>query len=160
MLLVAQGLERCGVKTLAAGCQRKVDGEFPDHRLAGAGRRADQHAVAALERRAGPLLKVVERERQFRGEPGQLGQVGHAAADPVRERAQMYVKCGVSLHRHARSRSWGLRDVVMGPGSYGRGRLDERRFVVGNQRFALDFSLVVQPSDLDRELQQHSQRQP
>ena len=80
VLLVAQRLDRRGVEAFAAGRQRQVHGEFADHRLAGAGRRADQHTVAAFERRAGPLLKVVEREGQFGGEPGQLGQFGHAVA--------------------------------------------------------------------------------
>ena len=77
VLLVAQRLERRGVEALAAGGQRQVHGEFTHHRLAGAGRRADQHAVASFQRGTRPLLEAVEREGQFRGEPGQLDELRH-----------------------------------------------------------------------------------
>ncbi|CFJ02915.1 Uncharacterised protein [Mycobacterium tuberculosis] len=63
VLLVAQGFQRRGVETFTAGRQRQVHGELADHRLASAGRRAHQHTVAAFQRAASPLLKVVERER-------------------------------------------------------------------------------------------------
>ena len=72
VLLVAQRLDRRGVEALSACGQRQVDGELADHRLAGAGRRAHQHAVPVLQCLAGALLKVVERERQLPGEAGQL----------------------------------------------------------------------------------------
>ncbi len=72
VLLVAQRLDRRGVETLTPGRQRQVHREFADNGLAGAGRRAHQHAVAPFQRRAGPPLERVELEFQFRCEPGQF----------------------------------------------------------------------------------------
>ncbi|CPR04573.1 hypothetical protein BN971_00444 [Mycobacterium bohemicum DSM 44277] len=76
VLLVAQRLERRGVEALASGRQRQVHRELADHRFARAGGRADQHAVAPFQRRAGPPLEAVERERQLLGEPRQLDEFG------------------------------------------------------------------------------------
>ena len=73
VLLVGQRLDRRRVEALAALGQREVHRELADHRLARAGRCADEHAVPAFQRRARPELEVVELERQQRGELGQLG---------------------------------------------------------------------------------------
>ena len=85
MLLVAQRLDRRGVEALSARGQRQVHRELADHRLARAGRRAHQHAVAVLQRLAGAPLEVVERERQLCGEAGQLGRSGGVVIDTSRD---------------------------------------------------------------------------
>ena len=72
VLLVGQRLDRRGVEALEAALQGQVDGELPDHGLAGAGRRGDQHAVALVQRGAGLDLKVVELEVIQRAEAGEL----------------------------------------------------------------------------------------
>ena len=72
VFLIAQRLDRRGVEAFSARGQRQVDGELPHHRLACTGRRAHKHAVAVLERPAGALLKVVQRERQLLGERGEF----------------------------------------------------------------------------------------
>ncbi|GAB3839526.1 hypothetical protein GCM10029963_06880 [Micromonospora andamanensis] len=79
VLLVRQRLDRGGVEALAPGAvgrfrppgrtlQRQVYGELADHRLAGPGRRADQHAAAPLQGLARLPLEVVEVEPQVSGE--------------------------------------------------------------------------------------------
>ena len=60
VLLVRQRLDRRGVEALAALCQREVHGELADDRLAGAGRRRDQHAVPGVQRPARGQLEFVE----------------------------------------------------------------------------------------------------
>ena len=60
VLLVGQRLDRRGVEALAALGQGQVHGELADDGLARAGRRRDQHAVAALQRVAGLDLEVVK----------------------------------------------------------------------------------------------------
>ncbi len=64
-LLVAQGLHRRGVEDLRVGLLHgEEDGELGDDGLAGAGRRGDQHAPAALQARARLALERIEVEPQ------------------------------------------------------------------------------------------------
>ena len=79
VLLVGQRLDRRGVEALAALGQRQVHRELADHRLAGPGRRADQHAAALLQRLARLVLERVELERQDRRELRQRGEPGAPA---------------------------------------------------------------------------------
>ena len=83
VLLVGQRLDRRRVEALAALGQREVHRELADHGLARAGRRAHEHAVPVLQRRARPELEVVELERQSAGELGQLGVRGAAPGGGV-----------------------------------------------------------------------------
>ena len=85
-LLVRQRLDRRGVEALAAGRQRQVHRELADHRLAGAGGRRDQHAVAVLDAPAGLDLERVEREGVRRREVAQHGMalVGGVRRVPLR----------------------------------------------------------------------------
>ena len=50
-----------------------MDGELADHRLAGAGGRRDEDAVAVLHLGARAALEVVEGEAHACGEPAELG---------------------------------------------------------------------------------------
>ena len=50
-----------------------MDGELADHRLAGAGGRRDEDAVAVLDLGARAALEVVEGEAHAGGEPAELG---------------------------------------------------------------------------------------
>ena len=50
-----------------------MDGELADHRLAGAGGRRDEDAVAVLDLGARAALEVVEGEAHACGEPAELG---------------------------------------------------------------------------------------
>jgi hypothetical protein len=63
VLLVRERLDRRRVEALAAGLDRQVYGKLADQRLAGAGRRGDQHPVARLQRPAALDLERVELER-------------------------------------------------------------------------------------------------
>ncbi len=68
-LLVAQRLHGRRVEDLVAGVLHgQVDRELGDDRLARAGRRRDQHAVAALDRCARRELELVEVEALVRAE--------------------------------------------------------------------------------------------
>ena len=96
VLLVRQRLDRRGVEALAAGLERQVDGELADDRLARAGRRGDQHAVALLDPAAGRELEVVEREVVLAREVVQHGvlavgrEVGVALARACGRRARCH----------------------------------------------------------------------
>ncbi len=70
VLLVAQRLDRRCVEALAPQPQRQEDRELPHDRLAGAGRRGDEDALAALQCVARPALEVVEGEGIAGGEIG------------------------------------------------------------------------------------------
>ena len=70
VLLIAQRLDRRGVKALLPGRQCKVDRELADDRLTRTGRSADQDAVTTLQRFAGLDLKRIQPELQVRGESG------------------------------------------------------------------------------------------
>jgi hypothetical protein len=72
VLLVAQRLDRRGVEAFLPGRQRQVHGELPHHRLAGPGRGAHQHAVAAFQGFTSLDLERVEPEGQLSGEVGEL----------------------------------------------------------------------------------------
>ncbi|MPM21245.1 hypothetical protein SDC9_67689 [bioreactor metagenome] len=72
VLLVRQGLQRSRVEGLAPLRESQVHGELADDRLAGAGRRGDQHPGAALDGPAGLDLVVVEVEAVVVGESPQL----------------------------------------------------------------------------------------
>jgi hypothetical protein len=84
-LLVRQRLDRCGVEALASGGEGEVDGELADDRLAGAGGRSDQDAVAVLDRCAGLDLERVQRKRvqttEFR--EMRMGPVGARSGIPL-----------------------------------------------------------------------------
>ena len=67
-LLIRQCLDRCRVKALLAGRQRKVNREFADDGLAGPGGRADENPVAVLQSQAGLALERIEIERVFAAE--------------------------------------------------------------------------------------------
>jgi hypothetical protein len=91
VLLVGQGLDRGRVEALAAQAgavraQREVHGELTDHRLAGAGRGADQHATAALEGLAGLALEVVEVETDIEHEIVEGRELGGAGRPALRSR--------------------------------------------------------------------------
>ena len=75
VLLVGERLDGRRVERLAARREREVDRELPDHGLARAGRRGDQHAAAPLERLARVDLEVVEREAQQLAELAELAAV-------------------------------------------------------------------------------------
>ena len=72
VLLVGQGLDRRGVEALAALGQRQVHGVLADHRLARAGGRGHEHAVACAECLTRLDLEVVEVEVVERAEAGQF----------------------------------------------------------------------------------------
>ena len=78
VFLVAQRLDRGGVKALASGRQSQVDREFSDDGLTRTGGCADQHTVAVFQRRARADLKGIESKTQPLGERTELGSdAGH-----------------------------------------------------------------------------------
>src|SRR5687768_15494664 len=81
--------------------------ELANDRLAGAGGRADQDAVAALQRLARRLLEVVQVERLRRAEVVQGREAGGGVSPP----ASLHVPLGGTGHgsrlgEHARRRLW------------------------------------------------------
>ena len=99
-LLIRQRLDRCGVEAFAAGGQRLVHGELADHGLACAGRRADQHPAARLQRPAGVDLELVEGERPGQGELGEqrMAPAIRGAGEPFRRGHVRFVSPTVSRH--------------------------------------------------------------
>ncbi|MGX1121664.1 hypothetical protein RKD37_007027 [Streptomyces ambofaciens] len=73
VLLVRQGLDGCRVEALPALLEGQVDGELADDRLAGAGGRGHQHALARLECLTGLDLEGVEAEVVHLAEGGERG---------------------------------------------------------------------------------------
>jgi Uma2 family endonuclease len=68
-LLVAERLERRGVRDAAPRLERLLDGELGDQCLAGAGRRRDDHRLVVRDRADRLDLEVVQREWIARAEP-------------------------------------------------------------------------------------------
>ena len=79
VLLVRQRLERRGVEAFPPAVQRALDRELGHHRLAGAGRRGDQHRMTGVQRLDRVDLERIEREviplgeRRWGGHPASLG---------------------------------------------------------------------------------------
>ncbi len=94
VLLVGQRLDRRGVEALAALRQRQVHRELADHRLARAGRGADQHAAALLQRLARLVLERVQLEGEL---AANSVSAGRRAACSARRRAAAYRSAGLVI---------------------------------------------------------------
>ena len=77
VLLVGESLDRRRVERLAPGLERQVDGELADHRLARAGGRRDEDALALLHDMTGPDLEGVQPELVQPRERVEHGVRGH-----------------------------------------------------------------------------------